>query len=344
MDLTDKDKAIVALIVMITITLLVSYSASFQILRLKTAKSNYIIITKNIDDSKELRDLLEEKDNAIYNLENDLEVLNGEKESLRSELERVSEEKKNLILEIEEKKRKIREMEENSKESDRKMNLSLSSGKRLSYILRRYSYLLEKGIEEYQKDPRKFIRGSVELENMVGNRDEDDFLRDLYTYIIDNFYYFYDPFVLTSDGIQEWNFFLAYDLKSEEWIMLPLNREEFILHILPETIFYPEETIDLSGGDCEDLAILYVSACIHEGYDAYVYVVDIGSADPLIHPSSHTVIVVDNTLVDLTMKQFIAEDDLFEQYGNAIHAEKIILRKIYNDEIIEEKNVILYST
>ena len=330
MNLSDKDKAILALTIMIIITLLVSYSASFQILRLKTAKSNYIIITRNIDNSEELIDLLDEKDSAIYDLETELKSLNEEKERLNSE--------------IEEKKREIGAMEEASKESDKKTKLYLSSEKRLSYILKRYSYLLEKDIEEYQKDPRKFIRESAELENMIENIDRDDFLRNTYDYIIDNFYYFYDPFTLTSEGVQEWNFFLAYDLKNEEWITVSLDRDELILSVLPETIFYPEETIDLGGGDCEDLTILYVSACIHEGYDAHVYVVDIVSEDPLIQPVSHTFAVVDDTLVDITMKQFIVGDDLFERYGKAIKAEKITLTAIYNDEKIENKKIVLYPT
>jgi len=337
MNLSDKDKAIVALAIMIIITLFISYSASFQIIRLKTAKSNYIIITRNIDNSTELMDLLEEKDSAIYDLENEIKTLNEEKEKLNSDIgEKDSE--------IEEKKKKIERLEEASKELDKKNKLYLSSEKRLSYILRRYSYFLEKDIEEYQKDPRKFIKESEELENMVKNIGKDDFLKDLYDYIIDNFYYFYDPFTMTSEGVQEWNFFLAYDLKNEEWIKVPLDRDELILSVLPETIFYPEETINLGGGDCEDLTILYVSACIYNGYDANVYAIDIISEDPLIQPISHTITVVDNTLVDITMKQFIVGDDLFERYGKAIKAEKITLIKIYNNEKIENKKDVLYST
>lgn len=330
MNLTDKDKALLALIIMVIITLLVSYSASFQILRLKTAKGNYIIITRNVDNSEEWLDLLEEKDGAIYTLENELENLNEEKDDLKEEIDEIKE--------------KIVEMEENSRAKDREMELYLSSEKRVSYLLKRYSYLLEKDIQEYQKDPRRFIRNSAELEDMIKDVDRDDFLRDLYRHVVENFYYFYDPFTLTSEGVQDWNLFLVYDLKSEEWITVPLNREELILSLLPETIFYPEETIDLGGGDCEDLTILYVSACIREGYDAYVYVVDIVSENPLIQPISHTVAVVDNTLVDLTMKQFIVGDELFEQYGEAIDAEKITLTKRYNGETIDEETTILYST
>ena len=331
MNLTDKDKAIIALTIMIIITLFVSYSASFQIIRLKTARSNYIIITRNISNSTEITDILKEKDIEIYNLEEQIKNL---KEKREKEIEEKNKE-------IEKKESEIKRLEETSKEIDKKNKLYLSSEKRLSYILKRYSYSLGKDIEEYQKDPRKFIKNSEELQEMVKNIDKDDFLRSLYNYIIDNFYYFYDPFTVTSEGVQDWNYFFAYDLKNEEWIKVPLNRDELLLNILPETIFYPEETIDLGGGDCEDLTILYVSACIYSGYDAEVYVVDIVSEKPMI---SHTIAVVDNTLVDITMKQFITGDNLFERYGKAIKAKKIILKEVYDNKKIESKNMVIYST
>ena len=129
MNLTDKDKAIIALTIMIIITLFVSYSASFQIIRLKTARSNYIIITRNIDNSTEITDLLKEKDQEIYNLEEKIKNLNEEKEKKIREKDQ----------EIEEKENEIKRLEEISKEIDKKNKLYLSSEKRLSYICLLYT-------------------------------------------------------------------------------------------------------------------------------------------------------------------------------------------------------------
>ncbi len=337
MNLSDKDKAIVALIAMVLITLLVSYSASFHILRLKTEKSNYIIITRNIDSSGELKELLTEKDSTISNLEHEVEKLNSEKNNLMSKVEEKNET-------IEEKEQEIDEMKKNVEELHKENELYTASAKRLSNVLRRYNYKLKETIEEYQKDPRKFIKESKELETMVEDIEKENFLEDLYEYIVTNFYYYYDPFTVTSEGVQEWNFFLAYDLKEKIWIKVPLDREELLLSSLPETIFYPKETIELGGGDCEDLTILYAAACISQGYDAKIYVIDITSKNSLLQPISHTLVIVDNTLVDITMDQYITGKNLFQQYGNSINAEKITLAKIYDNKTIEDKNTVVYST
>ncbi|MEA1994373.1 MAG: hypothetical protein U9N35_08310 [Euryarchaeota archaeon] len=337
MNLSDKDKAIIALIIMIIITLLIAYSASFQILRLKTEKSNYIIITKGIDDSKEIENPLKKKDSMIFDLEEEVKKRDEENNELTFEIGEKEQR-------IKEKEKEIEAMEETSEILNEKNELYILSEKRLSVVLKRYSYFLRESMEKDQKDPRKFIKDSEELKEMITKVDNDDFLKGLYEYIIDNFYYFYDPLTVTSEGVQEWNLFLVYDLKKEEWIKLSLERDELLLSVLPETIFYPEETIELGGGDCEDLSILYASACIQEEHDAEVYVVDIVSEDPLIEPASHAIVVVDNTVADITMKQYITGENLFEQYGKAINAKKITLKKVYNDEKVEEKNIVLYST
>lgn len=161
---------------------------------------------------------------------------------------------------------------------------------------------------------------------------QGNYLLNSYNYIIDNYYYYYDPFTRTSEGTQEWTNIKAYDLKNDKWIEVKL-RDSVTLQNFPDIIFYPDETIDFGGGDCEDFAILYTSMAISKGYSSYVYIVDIDKDGMnLLHAIS---LVNGNILVDIPSKLYIegkGEEDLFNKYIKAIKAEKVTIINSFNNE------------
>ncbi|NPV50160.1 MAG: hypothetical protein HPY60_03050 [Candidatus Methanofastidiosum sp.] len=160
---------------------------------------------------------------------------------------------------------------------------------------------------------------------------QGNYLLNSYNYIIDNFYYYYDPFTRTSEGTQEWTNIKAYDLKNDKWLEVKL-RDSVTLQNFPDIIFYPDETIDFGGGDCEDFAILYTSMAICKGHSSYVYIVDIDKDGMEI---LHAISIVDNKiLVDIPSKLFIegnGEEDLFNKYIKAIKAQKVTILNSFND-------------
>ncbi|NYT04199.1 MAG: hypothetical protein GKC00_05770 [Candidatus Methanofastidiosa archaeon] len=210
--------------------------------------------------------------------------------------------------------------------------LFINSQKRSSLILQRYSEKIEKNIVEDQRNMGKFIAPNSEAINQINKEiPPGNYLLNSYTYIIDNFYYYYDPFTRTSEGTQEWTNIKAYDLKNDKWIEVKL-RDSVTLQNFPDIFFYPDETIDFGGGDCEDFAILYTSMAISKGYSSYVYIVDIDKDGmEILHAIS---IVDDNLLVDIPSKLFIegnGEEDLFNKYIKAIKAQKVTVINSFND-------------
>lgn len=211
--------------------------------------------------------------------------------------------------------------------------LFINSQKRSSLILQRYSQKIKRNIVEDQRNMGVFItpdsKGVIQINKEIPQKN---FLFNSYNYLIDNFYYYYDPFTRTSEGTQEWTNIKAYDLKNEKWIELKL-RDSVILDNFPDIVFYPDETIDFGGGDCEDFAILYTSMAINKGYSAYVYIVDIDkNGIQLLHALS---IVDDRILVDVPSKLYIEgknEGDLFAKYIKAIKAEKVTVINSFNDK------------
>jgi len=212
--------------------------------------------------------------------------------------------------------------------------LFINSQKRSSLILQRYSERIERNIVEDQRNMGKFITpNSKGIQQINQEIPQGNYLLNSYNYIIDNYYYYYDPFTRTSEGTQEWTNIKAYDLKNDKWIEVKL-RDSVTLQNFPDIIFYPDETIDFGGGDCEDFAILYTSMAITKGYSSYVYIVDIDKDGMnLLHAIS---IVNDNILIDIPSKLYIegkGEDDLFNKYIKAIKAQKVtIVNKFDNEE------------
>lgn len=211
--------------------------------------------------------------------------------------------------------------------------LFINSQKRSSLILQRYSGRIERNIVEDQRNVGKFITPNSEGIMQINEEiPQENYLLNSYNYIIDNFYYYYDPFTRTSEGTQEWTNIKAYDLKNDKWIEVKL-RDSVTLQNFPDIIFYPDETIDFGGGDCEDFAILYTSMAITKGYSSYVYIVDIDKDGMnLLHAIS---LVNDNILVDIPSKLYIegkGEEDLFNKYMHAIKAQKITIINSFNNE------------
>ena len=211
--------------------------------------------------------------------------------------------------------------------------LFINSQKRSSLILQRYSERIERNIVEDQRNMGKFITpNSQGIQQINQEIPQGNYLFNSYTYIIDNYYYYYDPFTRTSEGTQEWTNIKAYDLKNDKWIEVKL-RDSVTLQNFPDIIFYPDETIDFGGGDCEDFAILYTSMAITKGYSSYVYIVDIDKDGMnLLHAIS---IVNDNTLIDIPSKLYIegkGEEDLFNKYVKAIKAKKVTIINKFNNE------------
>jgi len=211
--------------------------------------------------------------------------------------------------------------------------LFINSQKRSSLILQRYSTRIENNIVEDQRDMGKFITPNSEGINQINEEiPPGNYLLNSYNYIIDNFYYYYDPFTRTSEGTQEWTNIKAYDLKNDKWLEVKL-RDSVTIQNFPDIIFYPDETIDFGGGDCEDFAILYTSMAITKGYSSYVYIVDIDKDGMQI---LHAISTVNNRLlVDIPSKLYIegnGQDDLFMKYIKAIKAEKVTIINSFNDE------------
>ena len=211
--------------------------------------------------------------------------------------------------------------------------LYINSQKRSSLILNRYSERIERNIVEDQRNMGKFITpNSKGIQQINEEIPQGNYLRNSYNYIIDNYYYYYDPFTRTSEGTQEWTNIKAYDLKNDKWIEVKL-RDSVTLQNFPDIIFYPDETIDFGGGDCEDFAILYTSMAITKGYSSYVYIVDIDKDGMnLLHAIS---LVNDKILVDIPSKLYIegnGTDDLFNKYIKAIKAQKVTIINSFNDK------------
>lgn len=211
--------------------------------------------------------------------------------------------------------------------------LFINSQKRSSLILQRYSERIERNIVEDQRNMGKFITpNSKGIQQINQEIPQGNYLLNSYNYIIDNYYYYYDPFTRTSEGTQEWTNIKAYDLKNDKWIEVKL-RDSVTLQNFPDIIFYPDETIDFGGGDCEDFAILYTSMAITKGYSSYVYIVDIDKDGMnLLHAIS---IANDNILIDIPSKLYIegkGEDDLFNKYIKAIKAQKVTIVNKFNNE------------
>ncbi|KYC54061.1 MAG: hypothetical protein AMQ74_00207 [Candidatus Methanofastidiosum methylothiophilum] len=211
--------------------------------------------------------------------------------------------------------------------------LYINSQKRSSLILQRYSSRIERNIVEDQRDMGKFITpGSKGITELNAKIPEGNYLENSYKYIIDNFYYYYDPFTRTTEGTQEWTNIKAYDLKNNKWIEVQL-RDSITLQNFPDIIFYPDETIEFGGGDCEDFAILYSSMAITKGYLSHVYIVDIDKDGLEI---LHAISIVNNKiLVDIPSKLYIegnGVDDLFNKYIKAIKAQKITIINCFNNE------------
>jgi hypothetical protein len=210
--------------------------------------------------------------------------------------------------------------------------LYLNSQKRSSIILQRYSERIERNIVEDQRDMGKFITPNSEGINQINQEiPQEDYLINSYDYIVDNFYYYFDPFTRTSEGIQEWTNIKAYDLKNDKWLEVKL-RDSVTLQNFPDIIFYPDETIDFGGGDCEDFAILYTSMAISKGHSSHVYIIDI-EKDGM--EMLHAVSIVENRiLVDIPSKLYIegnGEEDLFIKYIKAITAQKVTIITSFND-------------
>ncbi len=211
--------------------------------------------------------------------------------------------------------------------------LFINSQKRSSLILQRYSTRIEKNIVEDQRDMGKFITPNSEGITRINQEiPPGNYLLNSYNYIIDNFYYYYDPFTRTSEGTQEWTNIKAYDLKNDKWLEVKL-RDSVTIQNFPDIIFYPDETIDFGGGDCEDFAILYTSMAITKDYSSYVYIIDIDKDGLQI---LHAISIVNNRLlVDIPSKLYIegnGQDDLFMKYIKAIKAEKVTIINSFNDE------------
>lgn len=211
--------------------------------------------------------------------------------------------------------------------------LFINSQKRSSLILQRYSTRIEKNIVEDQRDMGKFITPNSEGITRINQEiPPGNYLLNSYNYIIDNFYYYYDPFTRTSEGTQEWTNIKAYDLKNDKWLEVKL-RDSVTIQNFPDIIFYPDETIDFGGGDCEDFAILYTSMAITKDYSSYVYIIDIDKDGLQI---LHAISIVNNRLlVDIPSKLYIegnSQDDLFMKYIKAIKAEKVTIINSFNDE------------
>jgi len=211
--------------------------------------------------------------------------------------------------------------------------LFINSQKRSSLILQRYSQKIKRNIVEDQRNMGMFVtpdsKGVIQINKEIPQKN---FLFNAYNYLIDNFYYYYDPFTYTSEGTQEWTNIKAYDLRNEKWIELKL-RDSIILDDFPDIVFYPDETIDFGGGDCEDFAILYTSMAINKGYSAYVYIIDIDKNEAqMLHALS---IVDDRILVDAPSKLYIEgknEEDLFTKYIKVIKADKVTVIRSFNDK------------
>ncbi|MDY1591277.1 MAG: transglutaminase-like domain-containing protein [Methanofastidiosum sp.] len=211
--------------------------------------------------------------------------------------------------------------------------LFINSQKRSSLILQRYSTRIEKNIVEDQRDMGKFITPNSEGITRINQEiPPGNYLLNSYNYIIDNFYYYYDPFTRTSEGTQEWTNIKAYDLKNDKWLEVKL-RDSVTIQNFPDIIFYPDETIDFGGGDCEDFAILYTSMAITKDYSSYVYIIDIDKDGLQI---LHAISIVNNRLlVDIPSKLYIegnSQNDLFMKYIKAIKAEKVTIINSFNDE------------
>ena len=211
--------------------------------------------------------------------------------------------------------------------------LFINSQKRSSLILQRFSSRIENNIIEDQRDIGKFITANCEGIQQINQKiPQGNYPLNSYNYIIDNFYYYYDPFTRTSEGTQEWTNIKAYDLKNDKWIEVKL-RDSVTLQNFPDIIFYPDETIDFGGGDCEDFAILYTSMAITKGYSSYVYIVDIEKDGMnLLHAIS---LVNDNILIDIPSKLYIegkGEEDIFNKYVKAIKAQKVTIINKFNNE------------
>lgn len=211
--------------------------------------------------------------------------------------------------------------------------LYINSQKRSSLILQRYSSLIEKNILEDQRDIGKFVTpNSNGISELNKNISSEDYLLNSYNYIIGNFYYYYDPFTRTTEGTQEWTNIKAYDLSNNTWIEVKL-RDSVNTKDFPDIIFYPDETIEFGGGDCEDFAILYTSMAISQDYSSYVYIVDIDRDNMRIR---HAISIVDDKiLVDIPSKLYIegnSVDDLFKKYIKAIKAQKVTIINNFNNE------------
>ena len=241
--------------------------------------------------------------------------------------------------ELNEYREKIQDLEEllyTTKEENEKLiqyqKLYMNSQKRTSLILQKYSSRITHNIVEDQRDMGKFItpdsQGIFEINK---NIPLENYLLNSYKYIIDNFYYYYDPFTRTSEGTQEWTNFKAYDLKNNEWIEVKL-RDSVTVQNFPDIIFSPDETIEFGGGDCEDFAILYTSMAITKGYPANVYIIEIDKNGIQMF---HAISVVNNRiLVDIPSELYIegnGVDDIFNKYLKAIKAQNVTIINSFNN-------------
>lgn len=242
-------------------------------------------------------------------------------------------------LELVQYKEKIQDLEEllsNTKEENEKLlqyqQLYINSQKRTSLILQRYSSKITYNIVEDQRDMGKFItpnsHGISEINKYI---DSENYLLNSYSYIIDNFYYYFDPFTRTSEGTQGWTNFKAYDLKNDKWIEVKL-RNSITVQNFPDIIFYPDETIEFGGGDCEDFAILYTSMAITKGYPSHVYIIEIDrNGMQMLHAIS---IVNNRILVDIPSELYIegkGTDELFNKYLETIKAESVTVVTSFNN-------------
>ncbi len=229
----------------------------------------------------------------------------------------------NLLSSVMEEKEQLRIYQE----------LSINSQKRASALLQRYALGVDIPLSEPLREKRKYITPDSEGVTQLNKKiPEGNYLLNAYNYIIENFYYYYDPFTRTTEGTQEWTNIKAYDLKNEKWIEIKL-RDSVVLHDFPDIIFYPDETIEFGGGDCEDFAVLYTSMAINKGQSGHFYIVDIDKDGmQFLHAIS---IINGRVLVDIPSKLYISGrnvDDIFDKYVDALNANKVTIIGIFNHE------------
>lgn len=215
----------------------------------------------------------------------------------------------------------------------RYQELLINSQKRASALLQRYALGVDMPLFEQLRDKRKYVTPNSEGVRQINKEiPEGNYPLNAYNYLIDNFYYYYDPFTRTTEGTQEWTSIKAYDLKNEKWIEIKL-RDSVVLHDFPDIIFYPDETIEFGGGDCEDFAVLYTSMAINKGQSGYVYIVDIDKDGmQFLHAIS---VINDRVLVDIPSKLYLPGkdvDEIFNKYVDALKANRVTIIGVFNHQ------------